>query len=158
MLGSLFAGSVQSDSWDPQIPSGTRTSDRCHSPSPVEKLRRDLYNILQEQESTYLSGSSEEVLLFQREDPMLSVETNLGTVLIKKPPLLVEEKSEANLRVKEPRVNPLNDTHLGSSVFCVPSQSCEVSSSGKRRVLLEIEEEGMKEHPVKRRALADISS
>ncbi|XXG87208.1 hypothetical protein AAC387_Pa11g1952 [Persea americana] len=163
LLGSLdgieISGSLQSESWDPHIPSKTRTSEGCHSPSPVEKLRRDLYNILQEQDSTYLSGSSEEVLLFQRGDPMLSVETDLGSVLIKQPASLTEEKSEADSCLKGTGVNSSNDTTLGSLVFCVPSQSCEVSSSssGKHRLMLEIEEEGVKERPLKRRALADIS-
>lgn len=90
---------------------------------------------------------------------MLSVETDLGSVLIKQPASLTEEKSEADSCLKGTGVNSSNDTTLGSLVFCVPSQSCEVSSSssGKHRLMLEIEEEGVKERPLKRRALADIS-
>ncbi|KAJ4967279.1 hypothetical protein NE237_019128 [Protea cynaroides] len=107
-----------------------RQSRKRGRPSIVEKLRRDLCKILQEQGSVYPSGSSEEVLIFKREDPRFSDEIGLGSVLLKPP-----------VREEEPK-----------------SQSSEVSSSqgGKDRLIGAIGlMEKLEEIPAKRPALKE---
>ncbi|GMH22627.1 hypothetical protein Nepgr_024470 [Nepenthes gracilis] len=91
-----FTGPSRSVAWDTLAPSRKRTViTRRKSPS-VEKLTRDLYTILHEQQSSHLSGSSED-LLFENETPMVSVEIGHGSVLIRHPSSLTqEEESEAS--------------------------------------------------------------
>lgn len=65
--------------------------------SSVEKLTKDLYSILQEQQSSCLSVSSEEDLLFENEMSMVSVEIGHGSVLMRNPHSFArEEESEAS--------------------------------------------------------------
>lgn len=90
----FFIGPAQSNVWDTTVPSRKRTCVRPKQ-SPVEKLTKDLFSILQEQ-SSYFSGSSEEDLLFS-ETPMVSVEIGHGSVLIRHPNAIAkEEESEAS--------------------------------------------------------------
>ncbi|XP_058089673.1 GATA transcription factor 26-like isoform X2 [Magnolia sinica] len=161
MDGNDISGSAQSCFWDSHIPSRKMKGIECHSPSPVEKLRRDLYGILQEQESSYLSGSSEEVLLFERHDPMVPVETCLGSVLIKRPLSSEEEEWEASSLMKENKISCLNDACMSSSFIQASSQSSEVSSNPgvKYRMIQNFgEKEEINEQPAKRRALTNRSS
>ncbi|XP_077213283.1 GATA transcription factor 26-like isoform X1 [Tasmannia lanceolata] len=155
MDGNDLSGSAPSYSWDVHIPSRKRTRNKRCSPSPVEKLRRDLYDILQEQESSNLSGPSEDVLLFERDDPMVSVEIGLGSVLIKHPNSSTEEESEAS------SFSCLSDPYMGLSLVHGRSQSNGISTNlgGKSGIIQDIGEmEGLKEHPAKRRALTIKSS
>ncbi|CAH8387407.1 unnamed protein product [Eruca vesicaria subsp. sativa] len=80
------------NAWDTTVPSKRRTCvGRPKSSSSVEKLTKDLYNILQEQQS---SISSEQDLLFES---MFSAEIGHGSVLMKSPySFSREEESEAS--------------------------------------------------------------
>lgn len=123
LRSSWFAGSTQPSFWDSYIPSQKRTGHKRIGPSPVEKLRRDLYDILQEQGSSLLSGSSEEVLIYvKEEDSTPFVETSLGSVLIKRPLSSAEEESEGSSLPMENKVSCSNDAYM-------ESQSSKSSSS-----------------------------
>ncbi|XP_058097224.1 GATA transcription factor 26-like [Magnolia sinica] len=161
MDGNDISGSAQSHLWDSHIPSRKRTGNKRQSPSPVEKLRRDLCDILQEQESSYPSRSSEELLFEREEDPMASGETGLGGFLIKEPLPSAEEESEASSLMTRNKISCLNDANMGSPSFCAHSQSYEISSSPpcKYKLTQDIEEaEKMKEQLGKRDDLANINS
>ncbi|KAA8522170.1 hypothetical protein F0562_012843 [Nyssa sinensis] len=95
---SDLTGPAQSIVWDTMVPSRKRTCVSRPKPSPVEKLTKDLYTILHEQQqSSYFSGSSEEDLLFESDTPMVSVEIGHGSVLIRHPSSIArEEESEAS--------------------------------------------------------------
>ncbi|XP_050378089.1 GATA transcription factor 26 [Argentina anserina] len=94
---SDLTGPAQSMVWDSTVPSRKRTCIGRPKQSPVEKLTKDLYTILHEQQSSYFSGSSEEDLLFESEAPMVSVEIGHGSVLMRHPSSMIrEEESEAS--------------------------------------------------------------
>ncbi|KAL7111328.1 hypothetical protein ACP275_05G080700 [Erythranthe tilingii] len=84
------------------VPSRKRTCVSRSKPSSVEKLTRDLFTILHEQQSSCLSGCSEEeqILLLESDKPMESVEFGHGSVLIRHPSSILlangEEESEAS--------------------------------------------------------------
>ncbi|EOA18557.1 hypothetical protein CARUB_v10007115mg [Capsella rubella] len=95
--GSELTGPSQSNAWDTTVPCKRRTCVGRPKSSSVEKLTKDLYNILQEQQSSCLSVSSEEDLLFENEMSMVSVEIGHGSVLMKNPHSFArEEESEAS--------------------------------------------------------------
>ncbi|KAL1200618.1 GATA transcription factor 26 [Cardamine amara subsp. amara] len=95
--GSELTGPSQSNAWDTTVPSKRRTCVGRPKSSSVEKLTKDLYNILQEQQSSCLSVSSEEDLLFENEMSMVSVEIGHGSVLMRNPHSFArEEESEAS--------------------------------------------------------------
>ncbi|KAF8032727.1 hypothetical protein BT93_D1594 [Corymbia citriodora subsp. variegata] len=97
MGNCLHSGPAQSVVWDSMVPSRKRTCVSRPKPSSVEKLTRDLHTILHEQQSSCLSGSSEEDLLLESEMPMGSVEIGHGTVLIRHPSAIArDEESEAS--------------------------------------------------------------
>ncbi|KAJ0251290.1 GATA transcription factor 26 [Hirschfeldia incana] len=91
--GSELTGPSQSKAWDTTVPCKRRTCvGRPKSSSSVEKLTKDLYNILQEQQSSCLSVSSEEDLLFES---MFTAEIGHGSVLMRNPHSFArEEESE----------------------------------------------------------------
>ncbi|XP_004244556.1 GATA transcription factor 26-like [Solanum lycopersicum] len=94
---SDLTGPAQSNIWDSTVPSRKRTCFNRPKPSSVEKLTKDLYTILHEQQSSYLSASSEEELLFESDKPMVSVEIGHGSVLMRYPSTIGrEEESEAS--------------------------------------------------------------
>lgn len=80
------------------MPSKKRTCFNRPKPSSVEKLTKDLYTILHEQQqSSCFSASSEDDLLFESEKPMVSVEIGHGSMLIRHPSSIGrEEESEAS--------------------------------------------------------------
>ncbi|CAN4077310.1 unnamed protein product [Withania somnifera] len=93
---SDFTGPSQSNIWDTTVPSRKRTCFNRPKPSSVEKLTKDLFTILHEQQSSF-SASSEEELLFESDKPMVSVEIGHGSVLIQHPSSIGrEEESEAS--------------------------------------------------------------
>lgn len=100
-LGSADASDLTGPSqssvvWDTMVPSRKRTCVNRPKQSSVEKLTRDLFTILHEQQS-YFSGSSEEDLIFESDTPMVSVEIGHGSVLIRHPKSAArEEESEAS--------------------------------------------------------------
>ncbi|XP_010441495.1 PREDICTED: GATA transcription factor 27-like isoform X1 [Camelina sativa] len=97
--GSVVSNSescAQSNAWETTFPCKRRTGvGRPKAASSVEKLTKDLYTILQEQQSSCLSGSSECDLLFENETPML---LGHGSVLMRDPHSsgAREEESEAS--------------------------------------------------------------
>lgn len=120
----------------------------------MEQLRRDLYDILKGQEPLYLSGSSDEVLLYEKEeDPMVSVEIGLGIVLIKQPVSPAEEESEATSLAKGKKVSRLNDAYVESVSFRVQS-----SAGGKYKKDLDVGEgEVSMENAINRRVFSNTS-
>lgn len=110
---SLFmhAGPAQSIVWDSVVPSRKRTCVNHPKQSSVEKLTKDLCTILHEQQS-YLSGSSEEDLLFDSDTPMVSVEIGHGSVLIRHPSTIArEEESEASSLSIENKHHSINEAY-----------------------------------------------
>ncbi|KAL2548034.1 GATA transcription factor 26 [Forsythia ovata] len=94
---SDLTGPSQSIVWDTMVPSKKRTCISRSKQSPFEKLTKDLYTIWHEQQSSCLSGSSEEELLLESDKPMVSVEIGHGSVLIRHPNAIArEEESEAS--------------------------------------------------------------
>ncbi|GMY29913.1 GATA transcription factor 26-like isoform X4 [Fagus crenata] len=116
---SDLTGPAQSMVWDSMVPSRKRTCVIRPKQSPVEKLTKDLYTILHEQQSSYFSGSSEEDLLFESETPMVSVEIGHGGVLIRHPSSIArEEESEASSLSVENKQFPSNEAY---SHYVIPS-------------------------------------
>ncbi|XP_047328795.1 GATA transcription factor 26-like [Impatiens glandulifera] len=91
-----FGGQMQSVVWEKMVPSKKRTCVGRPKASSVEKLTKDLYTILHEQQSSHLSVSSEEELLIESDTPMVSVEIGHGSMLIRHPNSVKEEESEAS--------------------------------------------------------------
>ncbi|KAF8108444.1 hypothetical protein N665_0109s0064 [Sinapis alba] len=91
--GSVVSNSEscdQSNAWETTFPCKKRTCvGRPKAASSVEKLTKDLFSILQEQQSSCLSGTSEEDLLYENESPMV---IGHGSVLLRDP----HEESEAS--------------------------------------------------------------
>ncbi|CAN6479960.1 unnamed protein product [Victoria cruziana] len=127
--GNEITGSVQSHAWETRIPSRRRTSLKRPNPSSVEKLQKELYDILHEHESSYLSELSE-VLLFESEIPIGSVEIGLGSILIK-PPLSsgAEKESEGCSFPSENKHYAKDKQYPGVSLPLLQSESCKSSSS-----------------------------
>ncbi|KAH0457031.1 hypothetical protein IEQ34_014938 [Dendrobium chrysotoxum] len=93
----MATGSAQSNAWDSLVPVPSKKRSVINLKPSVEKLTKDLYSIWHEQQSSNLSGSSEEELLFEGETPMGSVEIGHGGVLLRYPSSkAVEEESEAS--------------------------------------------------------------
>ncbi|XP_020688053.2 GATA transcription factor 26 [Dendrobium catenatum] len=91
-----WTGSAQSNAWDSLVPSKKRSVIRPKH-SSVEKLTKDLYSIWHEQQSSNISGTSDDDLLFEDENPIGSVEIGHGGVLLRHPwSKAVEEESEAS--------------------------------------------------------------
>lgn len=124
---SELTGSAQSTVWDTMVPSRKRTCVSRTKASSVEKLTKDLYSILHEQQSSYFSGSSEEDLLFDGEAPMVSVEIGHGSILMKHPNSVArEEESEASSFTIDNKSYNLHDFHSGSTPHPVSTDSYHV--------------------------------
>ncbi|RAL44541.1 unnamed protein product [Cuscuta campestris] len=110
---SDLTGPTLPNSFDMMVPSKKRTCVGRPKPSPVEKLTKDLCSILQEQQCSYFSGSSEEDLLFESDNPMVSVEIGHGSVLIRHPSSLSGkgEDSEASSLSVDNKQNPVNEAY-----------------------------------------------
>lgn len=116
---------MQPSFWDGCIPSWKRTGQKRHGPSLVQKLARDLSDILQKQEQSGLSNSLEEVLIYPKgQDSADFFETSLGSVLIKRPLPSVEGKSEGSSFPMENKNSCSNDAY-------VESQCSKLSSSAE---------------------------
>lgn len=78
------------------MPSKKRTFVSRPKPSPVEKLTKDLYFILHEEQASNLTITSEDDLLYDSATPFDSSEIGYGGILIKRPhSKSIEEESEA---------------------------------------------------------------
>lgn len=126
---SDLTGSAQSDVL---LPSKKRTCVTRPKPSRVEKLTRDLHFIMHEQQSSHLSLSSEEDLLYESEAPMGSVEIGNGGVLIRYiDSKSVEEESEASsLPIDKSYIT--NEVYSGSASFPVPGENKGMHNSNVR--------------------------
>ena len=92
-------------------------------PSPVEKLTKDLYTIMHEQQLSYLSSSSED-LIYESKTPIGSFEIGNGSVLLRYPnPRAVEEESEASSLPIDNKSYIINEAYSGSASFPVHSES-----------------------------------
>ncbi|XP_057476949.1 GATA transcription factor 26-like [Actinidia eriantha] len=111
---------AQSIVWDTMVPSRKRTCVSRPKPSSVEKLTKDLYTILHEQQSSHFSQSSEEDLLFESDMPMVSVEIGHGSVLIRHPSSIArEEESEASSLSVDNKPHSLNEAYSRLAAHCV---------------------------------------
>ncbi|XP_019054727.1 PREDICTED: uncharacterized protein LOC104605810 isoform X2 [Nelumbo nucifera] len=119
-----ISGSGQPSFWDQQIPSRKRSKIRRSSTSLIEILRRDLIYTKQEKELCYLSESSEDLLIYKREDARFSNEIGLGTVLLNHRPLSFKEEYESSSIVMKNMVSSLNDTNMSPSSSSSSSSSC----------------------------------
>ncbi|KAK1262083.1 GATA transcription factor 26 [Acorus gramineus] len=127
---SDWTGSSQSNVWDSLVPSRKRTCINRPKPSPVEKLTKDLCSILHEQQSSYISGSSEEDLLYESGTPMGSFEIGHGGILIKNPNSVGrEEESEASSLPVENRLFKYKEPFSGPSFSHMQSESKGTSTS-----------------------------
>ncbi|KAG0473018.1 hypothetical protein HPP92_014494 [Vanilla planifolia] len=98
---SDWTGSAQSNSQsnacDTMVPPPTKKKKVIHLKPSLEKLTKELYSIWHEQQSSNLSGSLEQELLFEGETPMGSVEIVNGGVLLRySSSKAIEEESEAS--------------------------------------------------------------
>ncbi|KAL8106949.1 GATA transcription factor 26-like isoform X2 [Apium graveolens] len=112
-LGSADAsdltGATQSIVCDSTAPSRKRTCVARAKASSVEKLTKDLYNILQEQQS-HFSGYTEEDVLLECDTPVVSVEIGHGSVLMRHPSSIArEEESEASSFSVYKKPHPANE-------------------------------------------------
>ncbi|CAH8384236.1 unnamed protein product [Eruca vesicaria subsp. sativa] len=122
--GSVVSNSEsceQSNAWETTFPCKKRTCvGRPKAASSVEKLTKDLFSILQEQQSSCLSGCSEEDLLFENESPMV---IGHGSVLMRDPHSCGarDEESEAS--------SLLVERSKSSSIRSVGFERCQRSLS-----------------------------
>uniref|UniRef100_A0A5B7A283 Uncharacterized protein n=1 Tax=Davidia involucrata TaxID=16924 RepID=A0A5B7A283_DAVIN len=150
---SDLTGQAQSIVWDTMVPSRKRTCVSRPKQSPVEKLTKDLYTILHEQQqSSYFSGSSEEDLLFESDTPMVSVEIGHGSVLIRHPSSIArEEESEASSLSVDNKPYHVNEAY--SRLTTLPVHN---DNKGVNFPTLEIEKikkptgQGMQQEQIKR--------
>ncbi|XP_031391375.1 GATA transcription factor 26 isoform X2 [Punica granatum] len=125
--GSDLTGPAQSVVWDTMVPSRKRTCvNRPPKQSPVEKLTRDLYTILQEQQSSCFSGTSEEDLLLESETPMVSVEIGHGSVLFRHPNEIVREKEHVSLLFRSPK-SVVREEESEASSLSVENKLCRTN-------------------------------
>ncbi|KAJ6415664.1 hypothetical protein OIU84_004460 [Salix udensis] len=125
---SDLTGPAQSVVWDSLVPSRKRTCVNRPKPSSVEKLTKDLYTILHEQQSSCLSGSSEEDLLFDNETPMVSVEIGHGSVLIRHPSSIArDEESEASSLSVENKQYLTNEAYSHPVILPVHNENKSVN-------------------------------
>ncbi|PON64623.1 GATA transcription factor [Parasponia andersonii] len=145
---SDLTGPAQSNVWDTSVPSRKRTCVNRPKQSSVEKLTKDLYSILQEQQSSYFSGSSEEDLLFESGTPMVSVEIGHGSVLIRHPTAIArEEESEASSLSVDNKHSHSNEAYSHSATHY---DSKGVTFSGPGREKINFAGHGMQQEQFKR--------
>lgn len=149
MYKCLRIGPAQSVVWESMVPSRKRTCvNNPPKQSSVEKLTKDLYTILQEQQSSYFSGSSSEDLLFESEAPMVSVEIGHGSVLIRHPNAIAkEEESEASSLSVDNKRSHSNEIH-SRSVSLGNSKGANFSGNGIAKI--KISGQATQQEPIRR--------
>uniref|UniRef100_A0ACD5US34 Uncharacterized protein n=2 Tax=Avena sativa TaxID=4498 RepID=A0ACD5US34_AVESA len=127
---SEMTGSAQSHAWESLVPSKKRSCVTRGKPSQVEKLAKDLNSILHEQQSYYLSGSSEEDLLYHSETPVGSFEIGYGSVLLRNSnSKSAEEDWEANSVPADNKSHLTSESYSGTASFVVHSENKGASNS-----------------------------
>ncbi|CAL2259115.1 unnamed protein product [Prunus armeniaca] len=148
---SDLTGPAQSMVWDSMVPSRKRTCIGRPKPSPVEKLTKDLYTILHEQQSSYFSGSSEEDLLFECETPMVSVEIGHGSVLMRHPSSITrEEESEASSLSVDNKQCHINEAYSHPATLLVHNNKGVIMTSSVTGKMNNLAGQGMQQEPLKR--------
>lgn len=147
----MILGPAQSVVWDATVPSKKRTCVGRQKQSSVEKLTKDLYTILHEQQS-YFSASSEEDLLFESETPMVSVEIGHGSVLIRHPSSIArEEESEASSLSVDNKQCPTGETYSCSGAIHIPNDFTGMNfSSAEAEKLKNAASQGIQQEKPKR--------
>ncbi|KAG8065571.1 hypothetical protein GUJ93_ZPchr0004g39935 [Zizania palustris] len=121
---SEMTASAQSHAWESLVPSKKRSTVIRPKLSSVEKLAKDLNTIMHEEQLFYLSGSSEEDLLYYSETPVDSFEISYGSMLLRHPnSKSVEEESEASSVPADNKSNITSESYSGSASFVVYSES-----------------------------------
>ncbi|XP_060213618.1 GATA transcription factor 26 isoform X1 [Lycium barbarum] len=148
---SDLTGPAQSNKWEAMVPSKKRTCISRSKQSSVEKLTKDLCTILHEQQSSYLSGSSEDDLLFESDRPMVSVEIGHGSVLIRHPNSIGrEEESEASSLSVDKKRHYVKEAYSRLSTPPVNiSRGVYLSNLGTERTK-KPNSPGMEQHQIKR--------
>lgn len=137
--------------WDSMVPSRKRTCIGRPKPSPVERLTKDLYTILHEQQSSYFSGSSEEDLLFECETPMVSVEIGHGSVLMRHPSSITrEEESEASSLSVDNKQCHINEAYSHPATLHVHNNKGVIMTSTVTGKMNNLAGQGMQQEPLKR--------
>ncbi|KAI4311624.1 hypothetical protein MLD38_036505 [Melastoma candidum] len=117
---------AQSVVWDTSLPSRKRSCVIRSKPSAVEKLTKDLYTILQEQQSSCFSGSTEEDLLLECDTPM---EMGHGSALIIHPSSIGrEEESEASSLSINNKRHKINDVDSRAMTPVVHNKDTKLST------------------------------
>ncbi|XP_062226312.1 GATA transcription factor 26-like isoform X2 [Phragmites australis] len=127
--GVADASSAQSHAWESLVPSRKRSCVNRPKPSPVEKLAKDLNSIMHKEQLYYLSGSSEEDLLYHSETPVGSFEIGSGSVLLRHPnSKSLEEESEASSIPADNKSYITSESYSGPASFVVHSGSKAASN------------------------------
>ncbi|CAL5026167.1 unnamed protein product [Urochloa decumbens] len=148
---SEMTGSAQSHAWESLVPSRKRSCATRPKPSPVEILAKDLNSIMHEEQLYYLSGSSEEDLLYHSETPVGSFEIGSGSVLLRHPNLKSpEEESEASSIPADNKSYITSESYSGSASFVVHSGNraavnFNVATARPKRSSLHIEDNGRRD-------------
>ncbi|GMH12117.1 hypothetical protein Nepgr_013958 [Nepenthes gracilis] len=127
-----FIRPFRSVALDTLAPSRKRTKVTRRKPSSVEKLTIDFYNILPKQKSSYLSGSSENLVL-ENETPMESVEIEPSCVCIRHLSTLTQEvEYEIRTIANDYKVLTVNRMYLYSGLPFRDENSNNVNMFGLR--------------------------
>jgi len=130
------------------VPSRKRSCVTRPKPSSVEKLAKDLNSIMHEEQLYYLSGSSEEDLLYHSETPVGSFEIGSGSVLLRHPnSKSLEEESEASSIPADNKSYITSESYSGSVSFVSHSGNkaainLNAATVRPKRSLLRIEDNG----------------
>lgn len=110
------------------MPSRKRTCVGRPKPSPVEKLTKDLYCILHEQQLSNISALSEEELLLESGTLMDPVEIGHGGVLIKHLNVVAQdEESEASSLPIDCRAHITENAYSGPASILVNAANTRIS-------------------------------
>ncbi|KAI4303282.1 hypothetical protein MLD38_038931 [Melastoma candidum] len=126
---SDLTGPVQPVSWESVVPSWQRTAINRSKPSSVEKLTKDLHTILQEQQSSCFSGTSDDDVLLESQMPTGSMEIGHGTILIRQQSKAAQEdESEASSLC----INKVSKSSLLSTPVLKTDKTKHFSGQGAR--------------------------
>ncbi|RWR87339.1 GATA transcription factor 26-like protein [Cinnamomum micranthum f. kanehirae] len=127
-LKGLRFSSAQSIVWDSLVPSRKRTCVGRPKPSAVEKLTKDLYCMLHEQQLSNISALSEEELLLESGTLMDSVEIGHGGILIKHLNVVAQdEESEASSLPIDCRAHITENAYSGPASILVNAANKRIS-------------------------------
>ncbi|KAJ8538053.1 hypothetical protein K7X08_014593 [Anisodus acutangulus] len=80
--------------WNPDsVPRRKRSELRQHNLSPVERLQRQLYNILQEPDFTNISANDEDILIYEKNKYIPPNEIGVGAMLHVSPTITTEHST-----------------------------------------------------------------